>query len=40
MYGDPGEAGTIPIAIEVILPILLIPLQYYVERDLKKKESP
>jgi uncharacterized protein YjeT (DUF2065 family) len=38
-YGNPGDAGTIPIAIEVILPILLIPLQYYVGKDLKKKES-
>ena len=38
-YGDPGDAGTIPIAIEIILPILLIPLQYYVGKDLKNGES-
>ena len=38
-YGDPGDAGTLPIAIEVIFPILVIPLQYYVGKDLKKKES-
>ena len=38
-YGDPGDAGTIPIAIEIILPILLIPLQYYVGRDLRNGDS-
>ena len=35
-YGDPGHAGTLPIIIEVILPVLLILLQYSVEKDLKK----
>jgi len=38
-YGDPGDAGTLPIVIEVILPILLIPLQYYVEKDIKTGKS-
>ena len=36
VYGDPGNAGTLPIIIEVILPVLLILLQYSVEKDLKK----
>jgi len=39
VYGDPGDAGTLPIVIEVILPVLLISLQYYVGKDLKKRTS-
>jgi len=39
-YGDPGSSGTLPVIIEVILPVLLILLQYYVEKDLKKEEPP
>src|SRR5215472_9096266 len=33
-HGDPGDAGTLPIVIEVILPVLLISFQYYVGKDL------
>ena len=32
-YGDPGTAGTIPVVIEVVLPFLLIILQYYVGKE-------
>ena len=39
VYGDPGNAGTLPIVIEVILPILLILLQYYVGKE-PKEETP
>jgi uncharacterized protein YjeT (DUF2065 family) len=35
-YGNPGTAGTIPILIEVTIPILLILLRYYVGKDVKK----
>ena len=35
-FGDPGVAGTIPVVIEVIIPILLILLRYYVGKDIKK----
>ena len=35
-YGNPGTAGTIPIVIEVVIPILLILLRYYVGKDAKK----
>jgi len=32
-YGDPGTTGTIPILIEVTIPILLILLRYFVGKD-------
>lgn len=32
-YGNPGTAGTIPVVIEVVIPILLILLRYYVGKD-------
>jgi len=32
-YGNPGTAGTIPIVIEVTIPILLILFRYYVGKD-------
>ncbi len=35
-FGNPGTAGTIPVVIEVIIPILLILLRHYVGRDNKK----
>ena len=35
-FGNPGTAGTIPVVIEVIIPILLILLRYYVGRDREK----
>jgi hypothetical protein len=34
-YGNPGTAGTIPIVIEVTIPILLILLRYFVGKDAK-----
>jgi hypothetical protein len=34
-YGDPGTAGTIPIVVEVTIPILLILLRYFVGREAK-----
>jgi hypothetical protein len=36
-YGYPGTAGTIPIVIEVILPILIILFRYQVVKDVKKE---
>jgi len=36
-YGSAGTAGTIPIAIESIIPILLIPLRYHVGKDARKQ---
>ena len=36
-YGNPGTAGTIPIAIEGAIPILLIVLRYYVGKDIKRR---
>jgi hypothetical protein len=36
-YGNPGTAGTIPVAIEVVLPFLLIILQYYVSKEARKR---
>ena len=35
-FGNPGTAGTIPVVIEAIIPILLILLRYYVGKDSKK----
>lgn len=35
-YGNPGTAGTIPVAIEIVLPIFLIALSYMVGKDVKK----
>jgi Domain of unknown function (DUF4345) len=32
-YGDPGTAGTIPITLEVLIPIFLVLLRYSVGRD-------
>jgi len=36
-YGSAGTAGTIPIVIESVVPILLILLRYYVGRDVHKQ---
>jgi len=36
-YGNPGTAGTIPVAIEVVLPVLLIILQYHVGKEARKR---
>ena len=36
-FGNPGTAGTIPVVIEVIIPILLVLLRYYVGKDVKKE---
>ena len=35
-FGNPGTAGTIPVVVEAIIPILLILLRYYVGKDSKK----
>ena len=35
-YGDPGTAGAIPVVIEVVIPVLLILLQYYARKDATK----
>jgi hypothetical protein len=37
IYGNPGIAGTIPIVIEVVLPIFIIFLRYSVAKDVKKE---
>ena len=38
-YGDPGTAGTIPVVIEILIPILLIVLRYYVGNDPARRPS-
>lgn len=35
-YGNPGTAGTIPVAIEVVLPIFLVVLSYLDGKDATK----
>jgi len=35
-YGNPGTAGTIPLVIEALIPVLLILLRYSVGKDAKK----
>ena len=35
-YGDPGTAGTIPVVLEVPVPILLILLRYGIGKDVRK----
>jgi len=35
-YGNPGTAGTIPVVIEVVLPIFLIVLSYLDGKDATK----
>ena len=35
-FGNPGTAGTIPVAIEVVIPVLLILLRYYIGKDVNK----
>jgi hypothetical protein len=35
-YGDPGTAGTIPVVLEVLIPIFLILLRYYVGKGAAK----
>jgi uncharacterized protein YjeT (DUF2065 family) len=39
VYGDPGIAGTIPIALEGVLPILIIFLRYQVAKDAKESRK-
>jgi hypothetical protein len=36
IYGNPGTAGTIPVVIESVIPILLIVFTYFVSREAKK----
>ena len=35
-YGDPGAAGTIPVVLEVVIPVLLILLQHSVGKNAAK----
>lgn len=35
-YGNPGTAGTIPIVIEAVIPIVLVLLRYYVGKEVRK----
>lgn len=35
-YGNPGTAGTIPLVIETVIPIVLVFLRYFVGKDVKK----
>lgn len=35
-YGNPGTAGTIPVVIETVIPIVLVLLRYFVGKDIKK----
>ena len=35
-YGNPGTAGTIPVVIEGVIPILLVLLRYFVAKDVKE----
>ncbi len=35
-YGNPGTAGTIPVVIEAVLPLLLVLSRYYVGKDAPK----
>lgn len=35
-FGDPGTAGTIPIVLETMLPVLIVLLQYYVVKESKE----
>jgi hypothetical protein len=37
-YGSAGTAGTIPIVIESAIPVLLIPLRYYVGKEAQNTE--
>jgi hypothetical protein len=32
-YGNPGTAGTIPVVIEILIPISLVLLRYYIGKD-------
>ena len=36
-YGSPGTAGTIPVVLEILIPISLILLQYYIGKDPLKR---
>jgi len=38
-FGNSGTAGTIPIVIEVVIPILLILLRYYVGKETNAQNS-
>src|SRR5262249_27094903 len=39
VYGSPGIAGVIPIVIEVVTPICIASLRYYVAKDVKKERK-
>ena len=35
-YGNPGTAGTIPVVIETVIPIVLVLLRYFLGKDITK----
>ena len=39
MYGNPGTAGTIPIAIEAVIPLVMIALRHAVGKEARKARS-
>lgn len=38
-YGNPGTAGTIPVVIEVVIPLLLVVLRFYVGKDAREAQK-
>jgi len=38
-YGNPGTAGTIPVVLETVIPIVLVLLRYLVGKDLRNKRT-
>jgi len=39
VYGNPGTAGTVPIVIEVVLPVLIFFLLYSIGKDAKRTQA-
>ena len=39
MYGNPGTAGTIPIAIEAVIPLFMIVLRHAISKEAQKARS-
>jgi len=39
IYGNPGTAGTIPVVIETVIPVLLIVLRYSLGNEVNKAEK-
>jgi len=36
MYGNPGTAGTVPVVLETVIPVVLVVLRYLVGKDVRK----